>query len=105
MSETYLKDPKLVWNSRTIEDIDEIITALNSIIEQSKSFRFTKARIHFHFIPYDETRGSEWMKLNDGKPPEMQIDFIGHIKATISYNGDFTMEGTLPHRRICEPEI
>ncbi|MDW7759196.1 MAG: hypothetical protein SCM96_00985 [Acidobacteriota bacterium] len=105
MGETYLKNPKLTWNDQMFEDIDEVISALNDIIALSKEFDFVKAHIAFQHIPFDPQSGSEWMRHNEKRPPGKEIDFIGHIKATISYNGEFTMEGTLPHRRICEPEI
>jgi hypothetical protein len=105
MGETYLKNPKLTWNDRTFEDIDEVISALNDIIALSKEFDFVKAHVAFQHIPYNSNPGSEWMRHNERRPPGEQIDFIGHIKATISYNGDFTMDGTLPHRRTCEPEL
>jgi hypothetical protein len=105
MGETYLRNPKLTWNKQTFEGIDQIISTLNSIIAESQSFEFTKAHVAFQHIPFDPKSGSEWMRHNEKRPPGKEIDFIGHIKATISYNGDFTMDGTLPHRRTCEPEL
>lgn len=105
MGETYLKNPKLTWNDRTFEDIDEIISALNSIIAESQSFEFTKAHVAFQHIPFNQEEGSQYLLINKDRPFERRIDFIGHIKATIKYNGDFTMEGTLPHRHTCEPEL
>lgn len=105
MGKTYLNRPRLIENGNPIEDMKQIIPALNAIIAKSRSFRWTKARLDFEFIPYDETPGSRWMSLNDGRPPERQINFIGHVEVTIKYNGDFTMTGALPHRHNCEPEL
>jgi len=105
MGKTYLRSPKkLNWNGRTFEGITEIIAALNSVIAVSKSFKLKKKRINLRFIPFDLSPDSDWMKINRDKLPGMEIDFIGHIKTTIAYNGEFDIEGDMPHRRTCEPD-
>jgi hypothetical protein len=102
---TYLADPKLTTEEGiTVEGVSNVLNELYGIISKSTYIAAQSVHVYLEYLPYmsDDYRA----KNPPGTPEDKIIDIIAHIKTVLAYaplDPPVTIEGALPHRKVCDP--
>jgi hypothetical protein len=100
---TYLADPKLTTEKGVIvEGLRPVIAELIRIVSGSTYLDVQSVHVGLEYLPYGS---AAYAAKNEGiADPGQQIDIIAHIKTVLAYapyDDPVTIEGTLPHRKVC----
>ena len=102
---TYLVIPSLTTEKgELVEGVPNVLTELTRIITTSTYIDAQSVHVYLEYLPY----GSDAYKAQNpvGTPEEKIVDIIAHIKTVLAYaphDAPVTIEGTEPHRKVCDP--
>lgn len=103
---TYLEEPKLTTERGvTVIGIPAVIKELVRIISDSTYVAAQSVHVYLQYLPVDSAEFSSINAKYPQKPGE-ELDIVAHIKTVLAYapkDAPVTIEGTLPHRKVCDP--
>lgn len=104
---TYLAEPKLTTEKgETVIGIPAVLAELNRIILDSTYVDAQSVHVYLEYLPVGTSEFSYINAKYPPKPGEELIDIVAHVKTVLAYapyDAPVTIEGLLPHRKICDP--
>lgn len=104
--DTYLAEPRLTTEQGvTVVGIPAVLAELGRIISNSTYVAAQSVYVYLQYLPVDSPEFSSINTKYPQKPGE-ELDIIAHIKTVLAYapyDAPVTIEGTLPHRKTCDP--
>ncbi len=104
---TYLAEPKLTTEQGvTVIGLPAVLAELVRIISNSTYVDAQSVHVYLEYLPFKSTAYNEANAKYPPKTPEDEIDIIAHIKTVLAYapyDAPVTIEGLLPHRKVCDP--
>jgi len=101
---TYLAEPSLTTEKgETVTGIPAVVAELLRIVDASTYIDAQSVHVELEYLPY----GSDAYRARNpaGTAEDRIVDIIGHIKTVLAYapfDAPVTIEGTAPHRKVCE---
>jgi hypothetical protein len=103
-SGTYLEDPKLTTEGGvTVVGIAAVVVELDRIVSASTYVDAQSVHVELEYLPI-KTTGYFDAQKKFGTTPDNEVDMIAHIKTVLAYapkDAPATIEGLLPHRKVC----
>lgn len=104
---TYLADPSLTKESgETVTGLPAVLLELARLVEGSTYVDAQSVCVALEYLPFGSPQFKEINAKYPPKPGETEIDIVAHIKTVLAYapkDDPVTIEGPLPHRKICDP--
>jgi len=101
---TYLEFPKLTTEEGvTISGLEDVIAELARIVSASTYVDAQSVHVELEYLPI-KTAAYDAAQVKYGMIPGNEVDMIAHIKTVLAYapkDAPVTIEGLLPHRKVC----